>query len=734
MLSSHYSGRLNNSINSLDAQAPAKFYEILKYHGFYDVADEDNGLTPEQRASVKPSEQRMYSGLARAIADMVSWYLGNPDNGLATKSMQGIVDKLDVSTSTNSAKIDAMGSALTVSASGGGNPLAANPALALINSIQKLAGSQVAAVMGSSIFDPDIIPPVNFGLNISLPGDIANLYKTGFFQADWNFLYDFEFKSPKFYTTETGGIKIGTGIDVGGAPSELWLKQIFNVTQVSESLTPVGDPVGGISTDDYSLILRARSFGVKGSASTTIDPSVSLDSDQQLKEFSMNDSQMRSAFYKLVNQNLWKPINNRKNWVNGHWGALGHNSCPDYVRTAVASYIWDNGLGLEKNKTDESALISYCLQMGVYYLTGFKYKVKMTGITDTINPKEEDGTPILRTGETKDITGIDRNKNIANTYFTWIADIISRTTHSSSGDEISFKKRKRRIAEANLIYTGLGLEPIVFGMPISELPYAHTAYGLKDRKFNDLVKATVYRYANEGAPGGSGEKHAIKEPQTNQIAIKYGDSVKQDSISNYTKKVLNFLFSAAGIKNLTITSAARNPKEQARVMYENLAAGRRISYQSPGSQVVEIFDRETRRGTDPSTIKRLMEEKIISLFPQIVSRHTVAKPNYLNVVDIAPSSLTPKNKIRLLEEIIKENTGEDKLVSQFLGPRPDMGNDPAYHLVIIQKEGGELQFMNNAMPDVPYTLKNNNNFKSDTAWIAPLSKDSLLKQNYENKG
>lgn len=712
MLNTHYSGRFKDFIEKINGKAPKKFYEIFNSHNFYDVSDVNNSLTPEQRASVRTENQNRYSDFSQAIADMFAWYLGDEDEGVITNSVQGVVDKLDVRSSANAAKTDAIGNGISTLAQGPLVPLQA------INPAQQIAGSQVAAVMGTNIFDPDLIPPIGFGMNFSLPGNIANIYKPGFFQPNWDFLYDFEFKSSKFYYTGTGGLKVGTGIDVGAAPSELYLKQIFDVASVSKDLTPLGDPVGGITEDDYNVILKAKNYGINTGNSGL--------SNTDIKTFSLSDIQIRSCFYKLVDLNLWKPINNRTNWVNGHWGALGHNSCPDYVRTAVASFIWDTGMTLVQNKSDEAALISYCLQMGIYYLTGFKYKVNMTGISSDIDILL---SGIIAEGQNEVVTGLPKNKNVANRYFTWIADILVRTTHNINGDTIALDKRKRRIAEANLIYKGVGLPTILFGKPVDQLDYAHTITGLKSRSFDKLSSAIVYRYANEGAPGGSGPNHSLQGSSVNDVNIQYGAEVNTSLISDYTIRVVKSIFSQAGITSILVTSAARTPKEQARVMFENLEKGRRISYKAPGQAVEQVYDTEKASGTNSNQIKTDMETKISSFPSGSVSRHTI-DPVIYNVLDIAPNALRPANKTQILEQVLAANTGVNQFLDQFLGPRPNLGNDPAYHLSIPQSSNGDIQPLDNALPDVPFTLSSNTNFKTEIAWMAPLAKDKLLQDDF----
>jgi hypothetical protein len=70
-----------------------------------------------------------------------------------------------------------------------------------------------------------------------------------------------------------------------------------------------------------------------------------------------------------------------------------------------------------------------------------------------------------------------------------------------------------------------------------------------------------------------------------------------------------------------------------------------------------------------------MENEIITVGPDKVSKH-VADPAKLNVVDIAPSTITDKQAfINAVNEAMKAG-----LVSKFLQPP----TDPAYHIEIPQ--------------------------------------------------
>lgn len=78
MISGHYTGELKTAIDDAAAQTKDRegsFYSILNKHGFYDIDDESNGLTPWQRDSVPDYNKRRMSALASAISDMIQDFL-----------------------------------------------------------------------------------------------------------------------------------------------------------------------------------------------------------------------------------------------------------------------------------------------------------------------------------------------------------------------------------------------------------------------------------------------------------------------------------------------------------------------------------------------------------------------------------------------------------------------------------------------------------------------------------
>ena len=92
-MNTHYSGRLAKAIERTLKKAEGregKFYEIFNSHGYYDVNDENNGLTKEQREQVPVENQTRFTQFSNAIADMFRFALADGEYGLLTKDMQNI--------------------------------------------------------------------------------------------------------------------------------------------------------------------------------------------------------------------------------------------------------------------------------------------------------------------------------------------------------------------------------------------------------------------------------------------------------------------------------------------------------------------------------------------------------------------------------------------------------------------------------------------------------------------
>ena len=89
--------------------------------------------------------------------------------------------------------------------------------------------------------------------------------------------------------------------------------------------------------------------------------------------------------------------------------------------------------------------------------------------------------------------------------------------------------------------------------------------------------------------------------------------------------------------------------------------------------MIDVFEKESKKGSTPDEVKRAMAEEIRQIGPSSVSRHA-CDPKQLNVFDVAPSSIPDR---RGFEVAVRA----DKRVSYFLTPPVD----PGYHLEIPQQ-------------------------------------------------
>jgi len=160
------------------------------------------------------------------------------------------------------------------------------------------------------------------------------------------------------------------------------------------------------------------------------------------------------------------------------------------------------------------------------------------------------------------------------------------------------------------------------------------------------------------------------------VEIKFGPKAVKQNVTNFSLKVLEDIMEKAGISSALITSTARTPAEQARVMYDNIVATgvarQKQLYAAAGDAVIDEYVKAKKAGKTAVEIKAAMEAKIIAIGPTKVSHHA-ADPSVLCVFDVAPSSVAKKAEF---EKAVRA----DKRVRKFIVPPLD----PAYHLEIPQ--------------------------------------------------
>ena len=162
------------------------------------------------------------------------------------------------------------------------------------------------------------------------------------------------------------------------------------------------------------------------------------------------------------------------------------------------------------------------------------------------------------------------------------------------------------------------------------------------------------------------------------MAIKFGPNTKPETVTAFSTQVLEEILTAAGLTSCTISSTARSPTDQARVMYNNIVgtsvAAQKKLYAAAGDLIIDEYVKAKAANKTPAQIQAAMEAKINEIGPTKVSHHA-ADPNVLCVFDVAPSSIANKPAF---EKAVRN----DQRVSKFLLP-PD---DPGYHLEIPQPQ------------------------------------------------
>lgn len=155
--------------------------------------------------------------------------------------------------------------------------------------------------------------------------------------------------------------------------------------------------------------------------------------------------------------------------------------------------------------------------------------------------------------------------------------------------------------------------------------------------------------------------------------IRFGQQVDASRIPPHALAVVERLLTSTGNPACLVTSAARDPEAQARIMLDNLeklgVTAQRKLYKAPGQKVIDTYALVMGRAPSAAII-RSMAQTIRDVGPSNVSLHC-ADPAKLAVLDIAPSSLSRPASFRAAAE-------KDAAVSRVLGPP----NDPAFHLEI----------------------------------------------------
>ncbi|WP_310555882.1 glycoside hydrolase family 19 protein, partial [Flavobacterium sp.] len=144
-----------------------------------------------------------------------------------------------------------------------------------------------------------------------------------------------------------------------------------------------------------------------------------------------------------------------------------------------------------------------------------------------------------------------------------------------------------------------------------------------------------------------------------------GETALASGISQRTRTILEEVGEASKNYDIYITSTARTPADQARIMYDNTvrtgAAAQKVIYANAGDQVIDVYTAGVNAGKSQADIIQDMENKINEIGPSSVSKH-LANPAVMNTFDVSISRLTNPNDFKTtmktraeLHQLLDEN-------------------------------------------------------------------------------
>ena len=162
--------------------------------------------------------------------------------------------------------------------------------------------------------------------------------------------------------------------------------------------------------------------------------------------------------------------------------------------------------------------------------------------------------------------------------------------------------------------------------------------------------------------------------------IEFDTNARATDVSDHSRGVLKDVMETAGVFRVLISSTARGPYDQARVMYDNIkskgVAHQKKLYAKAGDKVIDAYVTAKAAGKNRTEIIAAMEAKVIEVGPRRVSNHA-ADLTKMNVFDVAPSSI-PSDRKTEWEKAIKANAD----IGKYIFPP----GDPGYHFEIPQPQ------------------------------------------------
>jgi RHS repeat-associated protein len=160
-----------------------------------------------------------------------------------------------------------------------------------------------------------------------------------------------------------------------------------------------------------------------------------------------------------------------------------------------------------------------------------------------------------------------------------------------------------------------------------------------------------------------------------------GSSSNIKNVSDKSATVIGNSMTSAGESDVEVSSTYREPESQASAMYDNAvtkgAESQRNLYNSAGDKVVDTYENNSPEwNCSKAEAVNAMTQTINEQGPGNVSAHS-SDPKVLNVIDIAPSSITDTKKFH---NALHNNGGINKVITPI-----DKPGEGAFHLEIKQK-------------------------------------------------
>jgi hypothetical protein len=743
--SGHFNGRIESAIVDMRKQSTKAFYQFFNDYGFFDVADTNSPLTDQQRSQVPEYDRHRITDLCNAIGDCIAWSLGDENKGILTNEVEAQNSKLDAGASATRGGTRAQVMAESVLSM---MPVVPGPVAGAAAQVNNVMENLNLLASGLSMFHPDILPVISIGLP-SIPQALANLYSLGKFKPNWNFLFDQAVKTPGFYINGDGKPAIGAEIclRMSEERNDVLLGKIFQVPSFGADGQPVGDVINGFKPEEFEIISKV----------SLCNTQEEIDAIEGAKDFALSGPQMQNTHFFYMDLLVWNVIKNHRDWPYGHWGCLASNSMPEPIKTALASYLYTEGMAIDPDRNPSAGFISYLATMGLYYSIGFKGSVKLWALKNFTKVRNEDGstTTLNFSGDYVARFGVPEDKNQATRYFTWIADTLARLTYEFTSPELAKKLRERRIAEANQIFAFVGYPQVSYGMKIGKLNLLHASEALYLRDYHRITKAIFYRYPNEGAPGGEGLFGELKLPEKKNLKIEYASGDLAGKIPENPLKFVEKLCYGAGVSKIKIVSTNITLETQANLMFMAMDRPAPVFYFGEGANICQIyldycrdnFNAQSMKYSDyvtpdgglwvrnPITLpqdnpdyakhKNAVLSAMVNALKACkdISRinSNCANPDTTSIVNIDPNSIKPKSRKEALRLSCVQALKSQQLQG-FSAPAPlGPGDSKNFHLEIDVNIDGEVSINANP-PSVQMTLTDPF-LKNPSSWDVPFQLD-----------